>query len=403
MTAVWKRRIAWGLTTLCVVAFAVTLFIAWLTTRAGLDDEGTWRFDGIIGLVFPLVGALIVSRQPGNRIAWLFSAIGLSATLGALLPEYAHYATRVDSSWPGGEVAAWAGGWVWLPFFMLVPTFLFLLFPGGHLPSRGWKPIAYLAGISLIGLILTFMVLPYGAGEEGVGADPFGIDSLEAPLNVVAVVFGVGLGVSAIASIYSLFWRRRRASARERQQLKWFAYTAALTPVLFMTGDPIGQALSGDDVSDLPVDPSVISFLVLPVALGIAITRYRLYDIDRIISRTLVYGAVTALLVLAYAGGVVVIQTLLPVSNDSPVVVAASTLAVVALFRPLRNRVQGLVDRRFYRRRYDAARTIESFGSRLRQETDLDSLSTELIALVRDTMQPAHASLWLRSFQEPAS
>lgn len=117
----------------------------------------------------------------------------------------------------------------------------------------------------------------------------------------------------------------------------------------------------------------------------------------------MVYGAVTALLVLAYAGGVVVIQTLLPVSNDSPVVVAASTLAVVALFRPLRNRVQGLVDRRFYRRRYDAARTIESFGSRLRQETDLDSLSTELIALVRDTMQPAHASLWLRSFQEPAS
>ena len=198
------------------------------------------------------------------------------------------------------------------------------------------------------------------------------------------------------ASMVSLVLRFKRSKGVERQQLKWLAYAAGVVIAVFVLTIPIETGNQNDPrVTDLVNSMFIVVVTGIPISVGVAILRYRLYDIDRIISRTVSYGLLTVLLAAAYLAGVLLVQSTLPVADDSPVTIAASTLGMVALFRPLRNRIQGIVDRRFNRRRFDAIRTIDDFSARLRAETNLDSLSTDLVGVVRDTMQPTHVSLWL--------
>jgi hypothetical protein len=288
--------------------------------------------------------------------------------------------------------------WIWAPGLGLILVFLPLLFPDGHPPSRRWRPVAWLGGLS-IGLICVpasivlwpergpALVRPEGAAEEGTSHALFVVvDLVAVPMMLVA-----GLG-----AVISLLVRFRRAGGDERQQIKWFASAAALTLVWNLVFGQSTRGLPGAIVA-------LVSLLVLqtiPVATGIAILRYRLYDIDRIINRTLVYGSLTLMLALVYFGGVTATQALLHTLTGQEtlpqLVIVASTLVIATLFNPFRRRIQSFIDRRFYRSKYDARKTLEAFSSQLRDETDLEALNAELVGVVRETMQPAHVSLWLR-------
>jgi hypothetical protein len=343
---------------------------------------------------FMVVGALVVARRPTNAIGWLFSAIGLLSLGASLAIEYSHYAYVTQ---PGGlpfaVAAAWYGSWVAFPIFGLIFTFTLLLFPTGRLLSPRWRPIAWLAAIEIIANSVLAALQPTLRLEYAARTipNPMGISGLPGPQQgaVGAVLGGLFIAVSlaACASLVLRFWRAR---GEERQQLKWFAYAAAL----MVTGNVVGTLVlpSGGDLV------SALTIALLPVAAGIAILRYRLYDIDRLINRTLVYGLLTAVLGGGYAGAVLVLGQLFGGVTGNPPswTVAGVTLAVAALFQPARHRIQAVVDRRFNRRKYNAAKTMEAFSLRLRDEVDLDALSAELLAVVDQTVQPTKASLWLR-------
>ena len=344
---------------------------------------------------FMVVGALIVARRPANTIGWLFSATAL-LTLGASLAnEYLQYAyvTR-PAALPFAVGAAWYLAWAAFPVFGLTFTFTLLLFPTGRLLSPRWRPIAWLAGIEITAnsvLAALQPTLPLDNKGRRTVANPIGVSGLPLPdRGVVGAVLGGMFLVASVAGCVSLVLRFRRARGEERQQLKWFAYAAALMVISFLV---VTVFVPGG--SDLAL---AFTIALLPIAAGIAILRYRLYDIDRLINRTLVYGLLTASLGLGYAGAVLVLgQVFGGVGRDPPSwAVACVTLAVAALFQPARRRIQGVVDRRFNRRKYDAAKTVEAFSARLRDEVDLDAVSAELLAVVDRTMQPTAASLWLR-------
>jgi hypothetical protein len=333
-----------------------------------------------------------VAHRPGNAIGWLFSAIALLAFTGQLASEYATYAyaTR-PGSLPCATLAAWYGSWPWWLVVALTLVFTPLLFPTGRLLSPRWRPVAWLAGVTTAVLTaLTSLRTELGTVEDQVIVNPIGVAAVGNPENsplVPALI--VLLGVLATAAFGSLVLRFRRSRGEERQQLKWFTYASALLPLAGL--DDFLPAPVGDLVFGVPI-------VFLPVAAGIAILRHRLYDIDRLINRTLVYGLLTALLAGVYAGAVLVFGQLFGgVGGDPPSwAVAGATLAVAALFQPARRRIQQAVDRRFNRRKYDAAETIDTFGARLRDQVDLDTLSTELLAVVDQTMQPTRVVLWLR-------
>jgi hypothetical protein len=344
---------------------------------------------------FMVVGAAIVAHRPGNAVGWIFAAPGLLAATGGLAMEYAAYAyvTR-PGSWPGAALAVWYQQQIWIPTLTLALVFTPLLFPTGRLLSARWRPVAVVAAITMTTIIAFTALQPTLdlQGEELTVRNPIGLngvpESEEGALG--AVLLGLLL-VSAAAAAASLVLRFRRSRGVERQQLKWFTYAATLV-VLFLV---MTEYLPGSAVIDML---SGLLLALIPVSAGLAILRYRLYDIDRLINRTLVYGLLTALLGGVYAGVVLVFGQLFGgVAKDPPSwAVAGATLAVAALFQPARRRVQALVDRRFNRRRYDAAKTVEAFTARLREEVDLDTLSAELLAVVDQTMHPTQASLWLR-------
>jgi hypothetical protein len=324
----------------------------------------------------------------------VFSAIGLLAMAGTLALEYTQYAyvTR-PGALPGAILAAWIWSWGAFPVFGLTFSFTLLLFPTGRLLSPAWRPIAWLAGIEIATASVLAALGPsltVGYKERAI-PNPIGIAGMPDPdQGAVGAVLTSLLLLCAVAGCISLVLRFRRAKGEERQQLKWFAYAAAVMVVSVLVGTllvPGGSNLGAGLVIAL-----------LPVAAGIAILKYRLYDIDRLINRTLVYGLVTGLLAGVYASVVLVLgQVFGGMGRDPPsLVVAGATLAVAALFRPARRRVQTLVDRRFNRRKYNAAKTVEAFSLRLREEVDLDALSTELLAVANQTMQPTTAFLWLR-------
>jgi hypothetical protein len=297
---------------------------------------------------------------------------------------------------PGAELAAWLSTWLFVPVLFCIPVYLFLLFPDGRPISRRWGPVAWMAGV---GLLATTVGNALSPGR--LDGPPF--ETVENPVGPAGggevlywtTVLGYWLTLASILLAgVSLVLRFRRAGGPERQQLKWFASAAALfaATTIVYTFLLAGVAEQAGQISTL------LAFAAIPVAVGVAILRHRLYDIDVVINRTLVYGSLTVALVALYFGGIVVLQRVFVIltGQQSTLAVVGSTLAIAALFNPLRRRIQGFVDRRFYRRKYDARKTLEAFSSTLRDETDLEALRGDLVGVVRETMQPAHVSLWLR-------
>jgi hypothetical protein len=362
----------------------------------------------LLAFTFTTVGAVLASRRPENPIGWVFCAGGLvlSVTVSAL--NYAEYATSAGSL-PGVQYAAWIASWALAPTLLLVATMLFLLFPDGKLSSREWGLVAWTAVVASV-----MVALGDAVGRETAGTD---LGSIANPVavggtadNIVDMLGSFGLMLLLLcflASIAAPFVRLSQARGQERQQIKWFAYAAAL-----MGTGPLMMLLLGGGYSALSelmwylgFYVGILGFAFLPVATAIAILRYRLYEIDVIINRTLVYGSLTLILALLYFGGVTVtqalFQTLTGQERQPQLVIVASTLLIAALFTPLRRSIQSFIDRRFYRSKYDARKTLEAFSAQLRDETDLEALSDDLVGVVRETMQPAYVSLWLRPETPP--
>ena len=385
--------VAWSMVAVFAVSLVVGLPLA-VANGTFQQDAGNQILLFLGFSAFMVVGALVVAHRPSNAIGWLFSASALLAVTGQLAGQYAiyGYATR-PGSLPGATLAVWYGSWPWVLILALTLIFTPLLFPTGRLLSPRWRPVAWLAGVAtavLTTLNSLRMTLSLGTVPDQVIANPIGVAAVGNPDKGPAVpALILLLTVLAAVAFGSLVVRFRRSRGEERQQLKWFTYAAALVP-LSVLGDAL-PAVVGDLAIDLPI-------VFLPVAAGIAILRHRLYDIDRLINRTLVYGLLTALLGGVYAGAVLVLGQLFGgVRRDPPSwAVAAATLAVAALFQPARRRIQHVVDQRFNRHKYDAAQTIQAFSTRLRDQVDLDTLSSELLAVVDQTVRPTRVVLWLR-------
>ena len=361
------------------------------------DDLGLSIGFLALQLAFSTVGALVGSRLDRNPIGWLFCAEGLALSIAGTSESYAAQALEAPGSLPPGNVAAWVSNWSGGALLIAPLVFVFLLFPEGRLSSRRWRLVAWLAATALGVSVLISAFGPGPLSNRESVTNPFGIEALGPISGLLFQSSFFLLLVTLIASAICMVSRLRRARGKERQQLKWLASSAALLGVAFVVG-PITWS-----IPSVPELLWPLMFLValssLPVSAGIAILRHRLYDIDLIINRTLVYGALSAVLALVYVVGVAGVGGLvrgLTGQERNNFVVAASTLAVAALFRPARSRVQAFIDRSFYRQKYDAVRTLEVFSTRLREEIDLESLSTELLGVVQDTMQPARVSLWLR-------
>ena len=355
----------------------------------------------VVLLAYGTVGALIASRRPENAIGWIFCVVGLALAISWTASGYADYGLYGKGNYlPGPELAAWLSVWLSIVLLFVAPCLLFLLFPDGRPPSRRWRPALWLVAAAGAGV---FFTLAFSPGE----LDEYAYPGLANPLGIrggvghfLEAMGNAGNGVVPIAvlvSIVSMISRFRRAGGRERLQLKWVVYTAAIMASSFVVSFMLPGAVPRS-IQDGVFLLGVAAFAAIPIAAGIAILRYRLYDIDLLINRTLVYGPLTATLVLVYVAGVVLIQMLFRAltGQETQLAVVASTLAIAALFNPVRRRIQAFVDRRFYRRKYDAAKTLADFGTRLRNETDLESLGDGLVGVVREAMQPAHASLWIR-------
>jgi hypothetical protein len=397
MSARAAALLAWSLCALCVALAVANLILALLNEHTlgeiFSSEEGIVIF-AIWTVSFSVVGALIASQRPENPIGWIFLADGFCYGLLSAGDQYAVYALLTNpGALPLGAEASWLGQWIWAPGLGLSLVFLPLLFPEGHPPSHRWRPVGWLGGLFIGLTVVSSMILLWP--ERG----PALVTGDESPSYVVLVLINFialpMLFVAGLGAVISLVVRFSRARGVERQQIKWFASATALTLVwILLFGQASLRGLPGIivDLSALLVIPSI------PVATGIAILRYRLYDIDLIINRTLVYGSLTVTLVALYVGGIVLLQRVFVflTGQQSTLAVVASTLAIAALFVPLRRRVQGFVDRRFYRKKYDARKTLEAFSAKLRDETDLEALNNDLVGVVKETMQPAHVSLWLR-------
>jgi hypothetical protein len=349
---------------------------------------------------FATVGAFVASRRPSNPIGWLFIAFGAAAAFRFTGSQYATYALLTHpGSLPAGDFMASFAVHLWHPALGLL-IFSFLLFPHGRLPSRRWRFVAWVSAISCVTALISGMLeyeflYEYTWPEDLSFVKPLFTGPLA---EVAATVFWYSSMVilaMLFASGASLVLRLRRSVGEERQQLKWVVYSVAL--LTFAVPSTILVIIILQSLEDVRVFFALL-FPLIPTAVGLAILKYRLYDIDLLINRTLVYGSLTVFLAAVYVGSVVVLQGALRAlaGQESQLAVVASTLFIAALFNPLRRRVQAFVDRRFYRRKYDAAKTLAAFSAKLRDETDLDALNAELVGVVRETMQPAHVSLWLR-------
>ena len=354
---------------------------------------------------FAGVGLVLALLRPGHAVGWLF-LVGGSCFAGWLTLGAYGWRALVDTpaALPVGELAVWIGSWLMVPAFGSVLVGM-LLFPTGRLPSRRWVPIlvAVIATLAAATLAEAFapvpIPLPSPFGEPGdlhldraTFPNPFGMGGVLGDALLAAKLLPTQLAVLLIV-ITALSLRFARSSGAERLQLKWFLYAASTSLALLIV------ALLGPKgvVADLAWASGVAALGLVPAAVGVAILRYRLYEIDVLINRTLVYGATSAGLIVTYAVSVILLGSALrPLTGSGDLAIAGSTLLVVALFQPLRSRVRGAVDRRFYRSRYDAARTLDAFGARLRDEVDLDSVRADLLSVVHDTVRPAHASVWLR-------
>ena len=396
-TAAW---LAWGVCGLVLVLIACAVVLA-LANHYDL-----WLVDFFIAVASAgLVGALITSRQPRNPVGWFILGHAFCFSLGEFSRQYAIYGLQTNpGSLPFARAMIWPTYWIWYPGLILMLSLLPLYFPNGRLVSSGWRWISRLVIVFGVSATTLFMVRPGDSEARGI-PNPLGIESLseEARASPVFGMFwsALGLVVSAgwlllgAAAAASLIVRFRRSRGEERQQLKWFVYAVVLCLSVNMLSKLFVPELLPSVASEFLF---VITLESLWVAIGVAVLRYRLYDIDLVINRTLVYVTLTAMLALVYFGSVVGLQYVFRAvtGQGSTLAVVVSTLLIAALFNPLRNRIQSLIDRRFYRKKYDARKTLEAFSATLRDETDLEALNDHLVGVVAQTMQPAHASLWLR-------
>ena len=383
--------VAWALWAVSVVFVAISL----VTARSGGNDPLPAVAQGSVALSFATAGAILVNRLPGNVIGWWLALGGLCFGVGNGAAGLADYGLIVHpNSLPGAIWFLWLSQWLWAPAFGAVFG-LALVYPSGRLLSVRWRPVA-VAAVLLITLFSfggafgpwTDGSLPGQNPLQIAGAAPDALGFLLGPLSVLV----------PLLTIASLVIRYRRATGIERAQLKWFAFVVGISaPALVL-----GFFLYGNNgveliVSNVALLIAYTGFALLPVAIGIAVLRYRLYEIDRLISRTISYGVLTAIVGGLFVGFILALQALLaPVTQSNELAVAGSTLLVFGLFQPLRRRVQRLVDRRFNRSRYDAERTVAAFADRLRDEVDLEQLRTEILATVAATVEPSSVSLWLR-------
>jgi hypothetical protein len=341
---------------------------------------------------FAVIGALVASRQPRNPVGWFLCATPFFLGVGLLAERvYWHLVLANPEQSGSAELVLWLSNWTWVPAMFPMFTLVPLLFPTGSPPTPRWRLVGWVATATGTMLLLALAFAPGPFDEYPWVDNPLGIEGLPSEL-----LGGIGLPIllaASLASIASLVVRFRRSRGVERQQLKWVTAAAALLIVVWV----LNLAVAGSVDDDWAWASLIAAMLAVAGAMAIAMLRYRLYDIDVVINRALVYGALTVALGAAYLATVLLLQLALePLTTDSQLAVAGSTLAVAALFRPARRRIQGTVDRRFYRNRFDAQRTLEAFSSTLRDQVELDSLSGQLRQVVRDTMQPAHLSLWLR-------
>ena len=375
--------LAWALCALTLMLTALNFLLIALNVSSNVPAYVFWPELTSIAVGYSVIGAIIASRLPNHPIGWICCAIGLIAAVDHFGGEYSLYALlALPHPLPGGEAMLWLQGWFWMLFIGLI-VFLLLLFPTGRLPSSRWRTFAWVSGaVIAAGVIWSSAISP----DVGFNVPP-------SPVQLSVLLLG---GVAAASVVVG----RRGARRVERQQIKWLLYVG---PIFFVaSGLHIGfyyfwlaEGSWGLWASYLLV---IVGGLSVPIAIGVAILRYRLYEIDLIVNRTLVYGSLSAMLVALYFGGIVVLQRVFVAltGQQSTLAVVVSTLAIAALFNPLRRRVQGFVDRRFYRKKYDARKTLEAFSAKLRDETDLEALNNDLVGVVRETMQPAHVSLWLR-------
>ncbi len=397
-------RVAWSMWALALLSFAVSGVLRLLNASTPTIEPRTplvldfWYL--LLFMSFATVGALVASRRPGNAIGWIFCYLGLSFPLVGAGEEYALYALVTEpGSLPGGEGLVWLAAVLSGPIVFAVFALVFLLFPEGRLLSRRWRLVIWLDLIAAV-CLLAWAFEPGPLENLGLVrvANPFGVERLAALLGTLGMVGLLMTLTVAVAGGISLVVRFRRARGVERQQLKWFALSGVVFCVVFAIGPVLWYLPSSPGTEWIWTVLFLLGASTIPVAFGIAILRYNLYDIDILINRTLVYGSLTAMLVALYLVAIVVLQRVfvLLTGQQSTLAVVASTLLIAALFTPLKRRVQSFIDRRFYRSKYDARKTLQTFSAKLRNETDLEALSDELVGVVRETMQPAHASLWLR-------
>jgi hypothetical protein len=348
----------------------------------------------VLGATYPLVGWMIASRRRENPIGWIFLVVGLSQAVEALGGQYARYGLVTD---PGSlllaDVASWVGIWAWVPGNILMLV-LVLLFPDGHLPSRRWQPVLWVAAAAFALMFAPLAIAAWAYRGPALVAVPKIDPALDNSLAIAFTLTAIGTAMSlfvAVAAVSAVVVRFRRSSGVERQQVKWFASAGVV--------EVAGLLISSAIVFPPPLD-AVATFVIMPlvpIATAIAILRYRLYEIDRIVSRTISYGLVTGLLIATYAGLILLLQGPLDqITGGETASVALSTLAVAGLFQPVRRRVQRAVDRRFNRARYDAEQTAAAFSARMRDEVDLANLSSDLDTTIRHAIAPRSLGIWLR-------
>ena len=401
-----------------MVALALSLLLTlFLPASGGITDVVANSVFAVlfaaIVLSFSTVGALIATRQSRNPIGWIMIVAGFGLAATILTGNY----VEISLAQPPGRLPAtvwaiWVTQWVWVPGFGPALTFLFLLFPNGRLPSRRWRPVGWLAVAAMVTLGCGMAFMPGPLPDHPQIRNPVGLTLLEG--SFLAGVVGsplayLSLVASTVLSASSMVVRFRRAVGEERQQIKWFAFAAGFAALGWVITTLAYAKYEGTESLLLVVAQllQLLSLLGIPLAVGIAILKYRLYDIDIIINRTLVYGSLTALLAAGYVATIMAFQGIgslvyqVPfrafLGQESALATVAATLAMAALFNPLRRRIQSFIDRHFYRNKYDARKTLEAFSSKLRDDTDLQALSDDLVGVVRETMQPTHVSLWLRS------
>jgi hypothetical protein len=381
MGRVGTARVAWGL-----AALSSGLAVAAVVLAAGNGESvpelvANHHAVGIVtGLGLAVLGGLVAARRPENPIGWLMLVAALSLGVFSFTQQYGPRA--VADGLPGVALASWLASWTNLPGIAISSTLVFQLFPDGRLPSPRWRPLAWLTVVATVVPTVVLAARAWPLRGPDLATETIGHPGLSGTFQA-GLTLALALSLASLAAVVARF---RRSTGVERQQIKWFAYGA-------MIGLPLGVP------SELPFWGPIMELAQPPLmvaGLGIGIFRYRLYDIDRLLNRTLVYGLLTATLAAGYAAGVLVLGRLASGGRPSSLAVAATTLVVAAAFQPLRRGIQRAVDRRFNRRHYDAAATIEAFAVRLRQEVDPDALTAELLALVDRTVQPTRTSLWLR-------